>query len=133
MPDEFSRKDIDHFLYLVAKEYKKQNRKNPEAELILIGGSSVVINYNFRDVTSDIDSIIKASSNIKEIESVIDNYSNIRMIKNDNNKGIAFALNKLMQYGDNNKYDVYYFYSFVYCRFWLIYSSYFICFKIWSY
>ncbi len=66
MSSEFSRSNLDHLLYLVAKEYKKQNRKGPDAELILIGGSSVILNYSFRDMTTDIDSVIYASSSMKD-------------------------------------------------------------------
>lgn len=36
MSFEFNRSNIDHYLYLVAKEYKKQNRLNPEAEIIMV-------------------------------------------------------------------------------------------------
>ena len=67
MSYNFTSGDIDHFLYIIAKEYKKQNRQNPEFELILVGGSSIILNYHFRGTTTDIDSIIRASSNIKEI------------------------------------------------------------------
>jgi hypothetical protein len=51
----------------VAKEYKKENRSNPEAEIIIVGGASMIMNYSFRDTTTDIDSIIKASSSMKDI------------------------------------------------------------------
>ena len=67
MSSEFTRKNIDHYLYSIAKEYRKQNRSNPDCELILVGGSSIVLNYGFRDSTTDIDSIIRASSNMKDI------------------------------------------------------------------
>lgn len=59
--------NIDHFFYLVAKEYKKQNRNNPECEIIVVGGASILLNYHFREETTDIDSIIRASSNFKDI------------------------------------------------------------------
>ena len=36
------------------------------AELILIGGASVLINYGFRNMTTDIDAVIEASSLMKE-------------------------------------------------------------------
>lgn len=40
-------------------------QKTP-AEIILIGGASVLINYGFRQKTYDIDAIIRASSSMKE-------------------------------------------------------------------
>ncbi len=62
-----TRQNIDHYLYLVAKEYKKANRANPGCEIILVGGASVLFNYNFRESTTDIDSILRASSTIKDV------------------------------------------------------------------
>ena len=63
----FSRRDVDHYLYNVAKEYKKMNRSNPEFEIIIVGGASILLNYNFRDSTTDIDSLIRASSSVKDV------------------------------------------------------------------
>ena len=36
------------------------------AELILIGGASVLINYGFRNMTTDIDALIRAASSMKD-------------------------------------------------------------------
>lgn len=58
MSVDFNRSNIDHYLYLIAKEYKKANRANTEAEIIIVGGAAMIMNYNFRDTTTDIDSII---------------------------------------------------------------------------
>lgn len=62
MSFDFNRSNIDHYLYLIAKEYKKANRANLEAEIIIVGGASMIMNYSFRDSTTDIDSIIRGSS-----------------------------------------------------------------------
>ena len=59
---EFTRQNIDSFLKELAKEYRKQVGKAIPAELILIGGASVLVNYGFRDMTTDIDALIHASS-----------------------------------------------------------------------
>jgi hypothetical protein len=67
MSFDFNRSNIDHYLYLVAKEYKKENRSNPEAEIIIVDGASMIMNYSFRDTTTDIDSIIRASSSMKDV------------------------------------------------------------------
>lgn len=67
MSVDFNRSNIDHYLYLIAKEYKKINRANPEAEIIIVGGAAMIMNYNFRDTTTDIDSIISAASSMKDI------------------------------------------------------------------
>ena len=45
------------------------------AELVLIGGASVLINYGFRNMTTDIDALIQAASAMKEaISRVGDRY-----------------------------------------------------------
>jgi len=66
-PIEFTRENIDTYLKEVAKEYRKQIGKNMPAELILIGGASVLVNYGFRDMTTDIDAVIQAASVMKDI------------------------------------------------------------------
>ena len=50
----------------LAREYRKRNGKNAPAEIILIGGAAVIINYGFREMTYDADAIINASSYMKE-------------------------------------------------------------------
>ena len=64
---EFTKENIDTYLKEIAKEYRKQIGKKMPAELILIGGASVLINYGFRDMTTDIDALIQAASAIKDI------------------------------------------------------------------
>ena len=41
---EFTKENIDRYLKEVAKEYRKQAGKKMPAELVLIGGASVLIN-----------------------------------------------------------------------------------------
>jgi hypothetical protein len=59
---EFTKENIDLYLKEVAKEYRKQAGKKMPAELVLIGGASVLINYGFRNMTTDIDALIQAAS-----------------------------------------------------------------------
>lgn len=63
---EFSKDNIDIYLKEVAKEYRKEGGKRMPAELILIGGASVLINYGFRNMTTDIDALLTASSAMKD-------------------------------------------------------------------
>ena len=63
---EFTRKNVDAYLKEIAKEYRKRSGKTVPAEIILIGGAAVVINYGFRAMTYDMDAIINASSSMKE-------------------------------------------------------------------
>ena len=57
---------IDSYLKEVAKQYRKLNRKGMPAEITLIGGASILINYGFRDSTYDVDALIQASSSMKD-------------------------------------------------------------------
>ena len=62
----FGKDQIDSYLKEVAKQYRKLNRKGMPAEITLIGGASILINYGFRDSTYDIDALIHASSSMKD-------------------------------------------------------------------
>lgn len=63
---EFTKENIDLYLKELAKEYRKHLGKGMSAELTLIGGASVLINYNFRNMTTDIDAFVHAASSMKE-------------------------------------------------------------------
>ena len=42
-----TKEDLDKYLTELAKEFRRRNGKKTPAEIILIGGASVVINYGF--------------------------------------------------------------------------------------
>lgn len=63
---EFTKENIDTFLKEVAKRYRKLNKNGMRAEIILIGGASILINYGFRNSTYDVDAMIYASSAMKD-------------------------------------------------------------------
>lgn len=62
----FTKESLDHCLKALAKEFRRLNGKATTAEIVLIGGASVLANYGFRDMTYDVDAIIQASSAMKE-------------------------------------------------------------------
>jgi hypothetical protein len=62
----FTKDNLDNYLKELAKEFRKINGKNMPADIILIGGASVVINYGFREMTYDMDAVINAASSMKE-------------------------------------------------------------------
>lgn len=62
----FTKENLDICLRALAKEFRKRNGKTMPAEIILIGGASILVNYGFRDMTNDIDALIQASSAMKE-------------------------------------------------------------------
>jgi len=68
---EFTKENIDTYLKEVAKEYRKQIGKNMPAEMILIGGASVLVNYGFRDMTTNIDAVIQAAAVMKDVINLV--------------------------------------------------------------
>ena len=62
----FTKDNLDQYLKELSNEYRKCSGKIMPAEIILIGGASVVINYGFREMTYDMDAIIEAASTMKE-------------------------------------------------------------------
>lgn len=61
----FTKANLEYYLKELAKEYKKRGRGAP-AEMILVGGASVLINYEFRMASYDIDADYDAPSIMKE-------------------------------------------------------------------
>lgn len=45
----FTKGNLDDYLRMLAKEFRKRNGKVMPAEIILIGGAAVLINYGFRE------------------------------------------------------------------------------------
>lgn len=66
-----TKENIDFYLKELAKEFRKRSGKSVPAEIILIGGASVLINYGFREVTYDMDAMISASSAMKDAINVV--------------------------------------------------------------
>lgn len=73
---------------------------NPERERLL---------ENVKRIITQVDKIIlidNASKNIKEITNTVRTmYQNIDIIYNQENKGIAYALNQILEYAYENKFD----------------------------
>ena len=63
---EFTKENMNFFLKELGKEFRKLNGTKIQAEIILIGGGSILANYNFREMTTDMDAVIHASSVMKE-------------------------------------------------------------------
>ena len=68
----------------LGKLYRKMYGKEFHAEIILIGGGAVLAGYGFRELTYDVDAILKLAPGIKEIASnVADKYGLERNWLND--------------------------------------------------
>ncbi len=95
----FTKENLDTYLKELAKEFRKRNGKDTPAEIILIGGASVIINYGFRETTYDMDAIINASSSMKDaINSVGDKYDLPNGWMNDDFKKTDSYTPKIEQY-----------------------------------
>lgn len=71
----FNKENLDFYLRELAKEYRRLNGKRMKAEIILVGGAAVLTNYGFREMTMDIDAVIRASGAMKDaINRVGDKY-----------------------------------------------------------
>ena len=72
----FRKEDLDLYLKELAKEFRKRNSKTIPAEITLIGGASILINYGFREMTYDMDAIMDAASSIRDAITIVgDRYS----------------------------------------------------------
>lgn len=62
----FTKENLDACLSRLAKEFRKLNGTKVPAEIVLVGGAAVLANYGFRDMTYDIDAVIRATSSMKD-------------------------------------------------------------------
>lgn len=62
----FTKEYLDVCLRQLAKEFSRLNGTAVPAEIILIGGAAVLLNYGFRNMTYDVDAIIRASSSMQD-------------------------------------------------------------------
>ena len=67
----FRKEDLDLYLKELAKEFRKQNGKAIPAEITLIGGASILINYGFCEMTYDMDAIMDAASSIRDAITIV--------------------------------------------------------------
>lgn len=90
---EITKDNIEYFLKEVAKEYRKQVGKSMPAELIVIGGASVLINYDFRYATKDVDAIIYAASAMKDAINKVGDMNNLadRWINEDFKRTASYS------------------------------------------
>ncbi len=100
----FTKDNIDNLIFQLAKEYKRLNGRNTPAEIILVGGAAIVSKYGFRASTTDIDSMIFASSSMKDAISTVGDRNNLPTgwINEDFRKTRSFT-DKIRQYSKHYK------------------------------
>lgn len=73
---KFDKNQLNFLLKELSKNIRKLNGKYPSTEIILVGGASIVLNYNFRKATEDLDTYTQNFSSLKEaINQVTDKYN----------------------------------------------------------
>lgn len=99
----FTKENLEGYLKELAKEYKKRGRGMP-AEMILVGGASVLINYEFRNASYDIDAAYESREIMKEtINAVGDKFGLPNGWINDDFKKTASYTPKIFQYSEYYK------------------------------
>lgn len=99
----FSKENLDKYLMELAKDFKKRSR-GQEAEIVLVGGASIIINYNFRLASYDIDADYIAYSTFKEsIKAVGDKFNLPIGWLNDDFKQTDSYSPKIVQYSEPYK------------------------------
>lgn len=96
---EFSKEKIEMLLKELAGNYRKQVGRNMPAEIILIGGASVLLNYGFRESTTDIDALFQYPSVMKDIINAVGDQNNLpdNWLNQDFVKTASFS-KELVQY-----------------------------------
>lgn len=62
---ELTKENLELYLKELGKEFRKLNGVKMPAEIIIVGGASILLNYGFRNNTYDVDAIVSASSAMK--------------------------------------------------------------------
>ena len=100
----FTKDNIETYLKELAKEYRKLGGRKLPAEIVLIGGASILINYGFRDMTTDIDAVIQSASTMKEaINHVGDKFDLPRGWLNEDFRKTTSYTTRLVQYSEYYK------------------------------
>ena len=99
----FTKDNLEYYLKELAKEYRKRSHGIP-AEMILVGGASVLLNYGFRSASYDIDAYYEAQTVMKEaIHAVGDRLGLPIGWINDDFKRTASFSPKIVQYSEYYK------------------------------
>lgn len=99
--NSFTKDNLDFYLRELAKEYRRLNGKQMKAEIILVGGAAVLTNYGFREMTTDIDAVIRASGVMKDaINHVGDKYNLPNVWLNADFTKTASYSNELVMHSD---------------------------------
>mgnify|MGYP004652941077 CR=1 FL=1 len=90
---KFSKESIDIYLRKLSKTYKRLSAGRMPAEIILVGGSAIAVNYHFRQSSTDIDAIIQAPGVMRDAICQIRDEENLpgNWINSDFTKTASFS------------------------------------------
>ena len=89
---------VDKYLAELSKELKKEYGKRASFELIVVGGASIVMNYDFRSLTTDIDHVVSGGSIKDAVHRVADKFGISDGWLNSDFRTTASYSPKLIQY-----------------------------------
>lgn len=99
----FTKENVELSLKEIAKELKKRG-KGIEAEIILVGGASIIVNYSFRFSSYDIDAMYSMPSLMKEVINAVGDKQGLpNGWLNDDFKNTASYSNKIVQHSEYYK------------------------------
>ena len=109
MLTKIDKTKLDNYFNELAKIYKKKSH-GYVFEFVLVGGASILVNYNFRDATNDIDAFFLPSADIKDaINAVSEKFSiSTNWINNDfqNTKSFSDKLPTFSAYYKNILHNI---------------------------
>ncbi|MGN0535593.1 MAG: DUF6036 family nucleotidyltransferase [Eubacterium sp.] len=104
MHNDIQKDMVDMYLKELAKEFKRITGRKTSAEIIIVGGGSVLLNYDFRMNSVDVDAFNTYESAIKDaVKLVADKYNLSQQWLNDDFKKTPSYSPKLRQYSSYYK------------------------------
>lgn len=97
--NDIQKNMVDTYLKELAKEFKRLTGRKTSAEIIIVGGGSVLLNYDFRMNSVDVDAFNTYDSAIKDAAKIVANKFDLsQQWLNDDFKKTASYSPKLRQY-----------------------------------
>ncbi|MGN1421170.1 MAG: DUF6036 family nucleotidyltransferase [Eubacterium sp.] len=104
MHNDIQKDMVDMYLKELAKEFKRITGRKTSAEIIIVGGGSVLLNYDFRMNSVDVDAFNTYESAIKDAAKLVaDKYNLSQQWLNDDFKKTPSYSPKLRQYSSYYK------------------------------
>lgn len=57
---------VDRYFNDLSKELKKEYGRGKEFEIVVVGGAAIMINYDFRGTTTDVDGYVSMGGSVKD-------------------------------------------------------------------